>query len=375
MTVRELKKEDLDALLTGLGIFGTGGGGDPEWGRKIIENDFAKGRKYSIVDPQDVEDDAFVCSGGIMGSVKALEGMSYDEIIEMWEKDFVLVKAIKEMEALRGRKLDYVIPFESGGLNTPVIMTLAARLGIPVINGDALGRSAPETQMTSFIGHGISLYPMPLVDRYGNTIVVKAADKSTYADEMGRIVVTRGGGYGANAHYPMTGAQLKSSCVPGAITNSIAVGKAVIQAVKDGRDPATAFASEVNGFELFRGEISEVVGEDKGGFYLTRVRVKGTQKYTGSGLDMAVKNEYMAVWQDGEAKVVFPDLACVLYTDSGKGVMSVDLKPGIDITVVGIPCHDRLRETMSTQAGKEALGGARYGYSGLDYVPIEKSNK
>ena len=141
------------------------------------------------------------------------------------EEGVVLETAFREMENIMGKKLDFVIPFEAGGINTPIIMSLAARLGIPVINGDALGRSAPETQMTSFIGHGVSLYPMPLVDGYGNTVVVKKAVTSTYADEMGRVVVTRGGGFGGNSHYPMTGKQLKESCVPRCITKSIEIGK------------------------------------------------------------------------------------------------------------------------------------------------------
>ena len=130
MTKRVFAMEDLNALLIGLGIFGTGGGGDPEWGRKILVKDFSQGRICEIIDPEDIEDEAFVCSGGIMGSVKALEKLSYDEIVEKWEDDFVLTKAFKEMEKIRGKKLDYIVPFEAGGLNTPVIMTLAARLGI-----------------------------------------------------------------------------------------------------------------------------------------------------------------------------------------------------------------------------------------------------
>jgi len=64
------------------------------------------------------------------------------------------------MEGLLGRRIDYVVPFKVGGLNTPVMLTLAARMGLAVLDGDALGCSAPETQMTSFIGHGIELTPM-----------------------------------------------------------------------------------------------------------------------------------------------------------------------------------------------------------------------
>lgn len=374
MAIRELKKDDVDALLLGLGILGTGGGGDPRWGKIVIENDFSKGRKYYIADPEDVDDDAFICSGGIMGSVKALEGVSYDDIVAGWEDDFVLIKAFKEMEDIVGKKLDYVIPFEAGGINTPVIMSLAARMGIPVINGDALGRSAPETQMTSFIGHGVSLYPMPLVDSQGNTIVVKRANSSTYADEMGRVVVTRGGGFGGNSHYPMTGKQLKESCVSGCITDAIRIGKAIISARKAGNDPVDAFMDVTGGMKLYKGKVEEVIGEDKGGFYLTRIKVEGDEEYRGSILDMVVKNEYMAIWKDGAVKAVFPDLVCVLYSDSGEGVMSVDMKPGLDVTIVGIPCDERLREAMATDAGKAAMGGIRYGHPELEYIPIERLN-
>lgn len=367
-----LDKNDINALLIGFGIYGTGGGGDPEWGRKILENDFNRGRVYNIVDPEDVEDDALVCSGGIMGSVKALESMSYEEIVESWEDDFVLMKAVREMEKLKGRKIDYIIPFEAGGLNSPVIMTLAARMGIPVINADAVGRSAPETQMTSFIGHDISLTPMPLVDNMGNTIVVMESDKSTYADEIGRFVVTKGGGMGANAHYAMSGAQLKESCIPGAISNSIRIGKTIIDASAKGQKPVEAFMTEEKGLKLFEGIVYEVEGEDKGGFYLTNVALNGLDEFSEKKAKLVIKNEVMAVWIDGKIKSIFPDLACMLYSDNGIGVMSADLKVGMKITIVGLPCHDRLRKCMKTEVGKEAFGGARYGYPELEYVPFEE---
>ncbi|HZK61044.1 MAG TPA: DUF917 domain-containing protein [Anaerovoracaceae bacterium] len=371
MAYRTLKKEDLDALLIGLGILGTGGGGDPEWGRKIIENDFSKSRVYKIVDPEDVEDDAFICSGGIMGSVKALENISYDDIVSNWEEEFVLIKAFREMEKIKGRKLDYIVAFEPGGLNTPVIMSLAARMGIPIVNGDAVGRSAPETQMTSFIGHGISLNPMPLVDNNGNTIVVMNANETTYADEIGRTVVTKGGGMGGNAHYAMTGKQLKESCIPYTITRCIAIGNAIIEANEKGADPVATFKELEDGEIIFKGVLEDVEGEDKGGFYLTNIEVKGVDDYKGSLAKIVVKNETMAVWVDGKIRSIFPDLACILYTDTGKGIMSVDLKPGIHVSIVGMKCHERLRACMKTEIGRKALGGSRYGYPELEYVPIE----
>lgn len=369
-----LQKADIDALLIGLAVQGTGGGGDPEWGRCILEQDFAKGRVIELIDPEDVADGALVCSGGIMGSVKALEQFSYEEIVQNWEQDFVLTKAFAMMEQLKGKKLDHVIPFEVGGLNTPVIMTLCARLGIPMINGDALGRSAPETQMTSFIGHNVSLTPMPLVDHLGNSVIVMRSNETTYSDEVGRFVVTKGGGLGGNAHYAMTGAELKRACVPHTITKAIEIGKTILAAQKANEDPVEAFRRLEGGKLMFEGVVSSVVGEDKGGFYLTNVHLDGGSRFQGEKARLVIKNESMALWVNDEIKVVFPDNAFMLYTDSGKGIMSVDIKDGVRMSIVGSPCSPRLRECMEDERGKASFSGARYGYPELPFTAFETLN-
>jgi DUF917 family protein len=68
----DLTLEDIRPLLEGLAIMGTGGGGNPAWGRMILEQDVRMGRTWHIIAPEDVPDDATIVSGGIMGSVKAL---------------------------------------------------------------------------------------------------------------------------------------------------------------------------------------------------------------------------------------------------------------------------------------------------------------
>lgn len=370
-----LRREDVDDLMLGLGILGTGGGGDPEWGKAIIENDFAHGRVCTIIDPDDVEDDAFVCSGGIMGSVKSLDKLSYKDVVAGWENDFILVKAFREMERLKGKKLNYVIPIESGGLNTPVVMSLAARMHVPMVNADGLGRATPETQMASFIGHGVSLTPMPLVDLYGNTVIVADSKEPTYADEIGRIVVTRGGGLGANAHYAMSGKQLKNSCVPGVVTRALEIGRTITKARAEGGNPVQAFAKEANGVKIFEGVIESVQGEDKGGFYLVNVLIKGTNEFVDSTCKMVIKNEIMAVWVNEQEKCILPDLACMLDPESGMGIMSSDLRNDMQITIIGVPCHERLRECFNTEIGAAAFSGSRYGHPEVQYRPVELLNR
>lgn len=365
------KREDIEDFLVGLTIFGTGGGGEPEWGRIILNNEFDKKREMRIVDLEDVEDDAFICSGGIMGSVKSLEGVSYEQMTASWEDFFPLVEAVKMMEKIKGRKVDYLVPFEIGALNTPVIMAAATRLGIPMVNADGNGRSAPETQMISFIGHGIKLYPMPLVDKNNNVTVVMESDSTTYADEIGRFIVVKSGGMGANAHYPMSGAQLKEYAIPHTVMEALAAGISIREARESNNDPVKVFSDKVDGWELFRGKIMQVEGLDRGGFYFTNVIIEGVHQAKKSTAKLVNKNETMVLWIDGQLKAIFPDLVFMLDPVTGKGIPTIELEVGKEIVLVGAKVHERIRQFLHTEIGKQSFGGSRYGYPELEYLPIE----
>jgi len=366
-----LAREDIKPLLEGLAVFGTGGGGSPLFGKAIMENDFKKGRKYVLVDAQDIKDDAFVVSGGIMGSVGAIDTIGMDSVVQQWEERFELMQALQVMEELCGKKVDYIVPFELGGLNTPVILSLGARAGIPVINGDALGRAAPETQMTSFLGHGISLTPMSLVDDRGNIIIVKDSQSIFFPDEIGRWMVTNAGGMGANTHYPMSGKQLKSSVVPRSITKALKVGKAIINSQDKQKSTVNIVSSLVNGHLLFRGIVEEIKEEDRGGFLHKVVVIKGTNEDSNRRAKLIIKNEVMLCQAEERIVCVFPDLIIILSSKTGKAIMSSQLRKGQDISVVVTPCHSRLREALKSSQGKLAFSPVRFGYKDLEYSPLE----
>jgi len=370
MCLYTFSPEDIEPLIEGLAIVGTGGGGSPYWGKVILEHEFSVGRALTMIDLEDISDQATVVSGGIMGSVKVLEAMGVEEVMRHWEERFELLEVTRVMETILGRQIDHVVPFEVGALNTPVMLSLGARLGIPVIDGDALGRSAPETQMTSFIGHGVSLTPMPLIDYQGNVVIVHEAADPTYADELGRWVVTKGGGMGANNHYPMSGRQAKETVVPNTISGALELGHAVLQAQKEGRDPLAAAIGLLGGVRLFTGTVTSLREEEKMGFYYTIASLEGKEEFSGRMARLVIKNETMLLSIDEEIKVFFPDLVCMLEA-TGRGVMSVDLEVGTALVLVGVPCHQRLREAAQSEIGAVAFSPARYGYPELKYQPIE----
>ena len=370
MGTYQLKKEDIAPLIHGLTVYGTGGGGEPAWGTVILENELAQGRVCRVVDPEDVPDDALVCSGGIMGSVKSLEDVGYDAVTAQWEESFPLVEAVREMERLQGRKVEYMVPFEVGALNTPVIMSACARLGIPMVNGDGNGRSAPETQMTSFIGHDVALYPMPLIDCQGNAVIVRQADSPTYADEVGRFLVVKAGGMGANAHYPMTGRQLKEACIPHTVTDALEIGRLLERCRAEGKSGVAAVTEHFNGVSLFEGVIKSVEGVDKGGFYLMDCQLSGTGDWAGHTARMVNKNETMLLWVDGRLKIMFPDRLFMLDPATGQGVTSVMLRQGVPLALVGAACHPRVAAFINTPIGRSAMGAGRYGFGELAYQPF-----
>jgi DUF917 family protein len=361
-----LTPDDIHPLLEGLAIMGTGGGGNPSWGRMILEQDVRMGRTWNVISPEDVPDDATVVSGGIMGSVKTLEAIGFDNVLQEWETSFPLLDVTRVMAGLLKRPIDAIVPFEAGGLNTPVIMSLGARAGIPVIDGDALGRSAPETNMTSFIGHGINIPPMPLIDHYGNVVIVQEADAPTYPDEIGRFVVSKGGGMGANNHYPMTGAQLKRAVIPHSISQALELGRSVWAARQQGSDPVDAIAGRLGSRYQFRGTVTSLREEEHLGFYFTTVTLDGQ----GRQAELVIKNETMLLREQGEVVCMFPDMVVMLEPGTGRGVMSIELHTGLELVLLARPCHPRLQAAALSDVGRGAMSPARYGQPDLSYQPM-----
>jgi hypothetical protein len=364
-------RDDIFPMLEGLGILGTGGGGSPEWGRLIMENDLDRGRSWNVVGLDDIPDDWTVVCCGMMGSVKAIESIGFGNVLLRWEEDFPLKHVIAQMEQLIGKRVDAVIPFEAGGLNSPIILTTAARLGIAAVDADALGRSAPETHLTSWHGHGIQIPPMPLVDSFGNMVVVTRAVEPTYVDEVGRYVVTRGGYLGANAHHPMTGLQTRQTSIPGTFTRALALGRALMAARQGSSDPVAAVIRALDARHLITARITKLQEEEAMGFYFTTVELDGTDGFTGRSARLIIKNEAMVAFLDGKPAVIFPDPIYMLDLGTGRGFMSIELKEGMEIVVLGAAAHPRLRAAAQTEAGRKAFSPRRFGQADMTFKPME----
>ena len=63
-----------------------------------------------------------------------------------------------------------------------------------------------------------------------------------------------------------------------------------------------------------------------------------------------------------------PDLICMLETETGDPITTEQLRYGLRITLLGIPCTDKFR----TPEALKVVGPAAFGYPDVLYDPMPK---
>src|SRR5437660_2000951 len=143
----ELTPQDLRDLARGAAFLGTGGGGDPYVGRLMVEQALAEGGRVTLISPEEVPDDAFVIPTAMMGAPTVL--------VEKIPSGHEAVASLRALEAHLGRRAYATMPIECGGINSTMPLVVGARLGLPVIDADGMGRAFPELQMETFHVYGV----------------------------------------------------------------------------------------------------------------------------------------------------------------------------------------------------------------------------
>src|SRR5205823_5438500 len=95
-------------------------------------------------------------------------------------------RAVRMMEEYLNRRFTAVMSLEIGGGNSIQPFMAAAMLGLPVVDGDCMGRAFPEAQMTSFAIHDLPMYPLTLADVRDNAVIVARAQSWTWMERLSR---------------------------------------------------------------------------------------------------------------------------------------------------------------------------------------------
>ena len=265
--MRKIGIKEIEDIALGAALLGSGGGGDPYVGKLVAMGAIQECGPVTLLDPQEVPDDALIVPIAMMGAPtvlieKGTGGKEYQTLYDTVSQFF-------------GKPVYAFMPMEAGGVNSMLPIAAAARLQIPMVDVDGMGRAFPELQMVTFTIGGISATPMALTDEKGNNVIFRTITNK-WTEELARAVTMACGGAVSVSLYPMSGKQMKDYGVHGIVTRSEKLGAAIRQC-RDTREgtPEESFLKHSEGIRLFKGKIVDVLRETNGAFNLGRVILNG----------------------------------------------------------------------------------------------------
>lgn len=353
-----LSETDIDALEIGAGILGTGGGGNPYIGKLRAREALRAGQDLRILPIEALKDDDRVVSLGGIGAPL----VSFERIKEGREG----LRCLRALENRLGFTAAAVGCEEIGGQNAMEPLVTAALAGLPVVDGDGMGRAFPEMQMTTYSIYGHRSTPSVMCDPHGNIVGFDHAISEHWHERMARACVIAQGGASVLASAPMAGAFFKRYAIPHSYTQAIGLGRTVIEARAAHHDPIDAICHREGGKHVFSGKIRDLKRHFKGGFNVGLAEIEGLDGHRGSVGEITIQNEYLIFSRDGEMQVCVPDLVVVLDLDSGLPITTELLRYGQRIAVLALPCHELLR----TEDALAVIGPAAFGHPDITYRPM-----
>lgn len=360
--MRKLDKQDLLDLAVGAAFLGTGGGGDPYIGRLMVQKCLEDGQEVTIIDPEEVDDDAFVIPTAMMGAPTVL--------VEKLPSGDEAVHSLRQLERYLGRTADATMPIEVGGINSTIPLLVGARLGLPVVDADGMGRAFPELQMETFGVYGISGTPLVVSNEYGDTALITARDNKVM-EWYARGVTIRMGGCAYIAEYSMSGAEVKRTSVRNTLTLAIEIGREMRLARQQHRNPFDALLTLLPRTHyhfarvIWRGKITDMQRETREGFSMGRARIEGLGDWQGE-MEILIQNENLIARVRGEVRAIVPDLICVMESETAEPITTEQLRYGQRVTVMAVA----VPEIMRTPEALAVFGPSCFGLS-EPYIPIE----
>lgn len=357
-----LAQQELVDLITGCAILGTGGGGSPRTGLSLLENDLKEGHKFQLVDLKEVPDDALIASPYMCGSVSPEKaGTGHGD--EPFQAFLALQKYI-------GQKFFAVIPTEIGGGNTAVALSVAAKLDIPVVDGDPAGRSVPELVHSTFYINNVPIAPLAVASARGEILILKKVDADVRAEAIVRAVAVACGNRVGVADHPIDGKTLKQTVIPGTLSKALDLGRSLREARVSGKDPVTAVVEAGKGYRLFQGKVVRNDWRIHGGFTIGELIIMGEKDFQGHTYRIWYKNEHIIAWFDEEPDVIAPDLLCVLNPTTGEAITNPNCREEMSVVVIGFPAPPIWR----TPKGLGIFGPKYFGFD-IEYKRIEENKR
>ncbi|WP_217588130.1 DUF917 domain-containing protein [Lentibacillus saliphilus] len=352
-----LTEQDIKHISVGAAVLGTGGGGDPYIGNLMA---LAAIRKYGpvrVVTVDELDDNARVLPASGMGSPSVLV-----EKIPSFEQ---LSAPLKAYEQATETKTDVIMPIEIGGVNSLIPVAVAAMNGLPILDGDAMGRAFPEAQMVTFHLDGLKPGVAAIGDEQGNAVTIRPVD-GFWAEKLARQVTIAMGGSSIVCDYGISGKQAKQSVIPGTLSLARKIGALLTTQVTTDIHPITQMLDILEGVKLFKGKATLIERRIEGGFTKGEATFEGMDEFNSQTCKLFFQNEHLLAEVDGHPVAITPDLIAVLDEETGMPITTEGLKYGARAVIVAFPANEKWR----TEIGIQTAGPKYFKYD-YEYIPLE----
>jgi len=353
-TTERLTLGDLPALARGCAVLGTGGGGQVGTGTLTAAKAIAEYGEVPLIPLSEVPDDGLILPLSGIGAPTVAHEMP------MSGEEPVLIR--DEVERLLGRPVAAVMASEIGGSNGVGPVAWAARLGLPLVDADGMGRAFPEVQMVAMYIADRPLDIVVLADVQGNVITLRPVD-AMWSERIGRAVCVACGGTALMADYVLTAAQARGAVIEGSVSSALAIGRAA----REGAEPVAGLCETLGATVLLHGKVIDVDRWTTGGFVRGSLVVDGTGEHQGRLLRVEIQNENLIAFEDGRLRASVPDLITVVDQKTAEAISTESLRYGQRVSVLSWPCDPIWR----TERGLATVGPRAFGYD-IDYTPVEE---
>jgi uncharacterized protein len=352
---RLLDPESLRALARGCAVLGAGGGGDPYLGLLQALQATEDYGPVPLVDIDELPDDSLVMPCGGIGAPTVS--------IEKIENGDEGGRLREHLEFVTGGRVAALMAAEIGGSNGLLPVAWAARMGLPLVDADGMGRAFPEVPQVTMYLAGIPPSPAVMTDERGNLVVFRAIS-GHWMERLERAAAVEFGGAASSTEFSLTAAQARTAIVRDSVSLAIRIGESVAHAEGS---PVAALIAEIGAFRLLSGKVSDVERHTTSGFVRGSVVVEGLGDDAGRLLRLELQNENLVALERGRVLASVPDLISVLDSETADAIVTERIAYGQRVTVIAFPCDPVWR----TGPGIEVAGPRAFGYE-FDYLPVEE---
>ena len=361
---REINIDNIDFLAAGSAFLGTGGGGDPYLGSILCREAILKYGAVPLISVEELSDDDAVFVAAAMGAPTVL----IEKLFSLEDQDC----AVRALERHTGRKATAIISAEIGGCNSMMPVAYAAMRGLPLVDGDGMGRAFPALQMTSFNIAGVSCAPLTIADEHGNCVLIEAISGSR-AEQLARPLAAEMGAGVSMSCYPMTGDEARRAVVPETLSGAIAIGAAITSS--GGEAPIDRLLKVLREHRYYReanliftGKIIDIERDTRQGWVFGHCKIAALEGSVQA--DIAFQNENLSIYVDGALRCVVPDLITIVDLETAEAIPTERLAYGQRVAVIGCSAPPHIR----SKSALEVVGPQCFGL-GVSFAPIENLTK